>query len=43
MGVMKGLSAAYIEGMLKKTEVALMEYDIDDLIYGDHDPGPSGR
>ena len=20
-----------------------MEYDIDDLIYGDSDPGPSGR
>lgn len=35
------LTAAYNRPMLKKTGGFLM--DIDDLIYGDADPGPSSR
>ena len=35
---------AYNEGMLQSEEGAnAMEFDIDDLIFGDADPGPSGR
>lgn len=34
-------AAAYIECMPKKT--GGREMDIDDLIYGDSDPGPSDR
>ena len=35
---------AYIECMLKKQRrYKSVDYDIDDMIFGDHDPGPSGR
>lgn len=32
--------AAYTEGMLKNEVTAM---DIDDMIFGDYDPGPSDR
>ena len=35
---------AYNRGMLQNRKGAKrMEFDIDDLIFGDADPGPSGR
>ena len=33
----------YNECMLKSDEVNYMETDIDDMIFGDCDPGPSDR
>ena len=41
---MKSRSGAYDESMLTQTGgVFSMEVDIDDLIFGDRDPGPSER
>lgn len=35
--------STYNECMLKLDEVKKMETDIDDMIFGDCDPGPSDR
>ena len=37
------LSAAYNVSMLNIRTVIKTDTDIDDFIYGDYDPGPSGR
>ena len=44
MRVLSRLLPAYNKGMLPSGKGAnAMEFDIDDLIFGDADPGPSAR